>query len=193
MANKTHQVADFDSIVGDETSQQILASANLLPSDWRLPGYETSRILALGVKIGVVPTVRGAWPACYVGADKQIEIAGDFLNAEDFGRDETIATMLHEFGHAVHAFRSQPSKQRDVKEVVDSYLGDLEHLFGDNRKKMALDEEFFADDYARHCGFDDALHSALVKLDNISPERVTRIEESQPSVFDSSGANTKPH
>lgn len=180
MTNKTHQLADFDSIVEDETSRQILVSANLLPSEWRLPVVEEGRILALGVKISAQVKLRGEWPACYVGAENLIEVANDFLESGDFGRDEKIATMLHEAGHAVEAIQSKLVEKRDVKIGANPYLKAMNRCYGDDRNAIALEEELFADDFARHCGFKEALHSVLLTLENIDPQRIKRIEENEP-------------
>jgi hypothetical protein len=180
MTNKTHQVADFDSIVEDETSRQILASVNLLPSGWGLKDGEEKRILIVGVKINVVPKVRGAWPACYVGADNEIDVADDFLKLDTMPKDAKIATILHEVGHAVDAIQSKLVEKRDVNMETNPYLKAMDRRYGNDRKAIALEEEFFADDYARHCGFEEALRSVLLTLENIDPQRIKRIESDEP-------------
>lgn len=180
MTNKIHQVADFDTIVEDERSHAILLAANLLPSDWKVPDTEEVRILGFGVKLIVVPKVRGTWPACYVGSDKLIEVADDFLTSNDYRRDEKIATLLHESGHAAFAFNSESANRNEGKDAMDSYLGSMERYSGDRSAAITLEEEFFADDFARLCGFCESLHSVLLKLDQIAPERIARIEEEKP-------------
>ena len=180
MTNKTHPVADFDAIVEDERSHAILLATNLLPSSWKVPHTEEVRILGFGVKLKVVPKVRGTGTACYVGSENLIEVAEDFLTSTDYRRDEKIATLLHESGHAAFAVNAETTKRNEVKGAMDSYLGSMERYFGDRSAATTLEEEVFADDFARLCGFSEPLHSVLLKLDQIAPERIARIEEGEP-------------
>lgn len=181
MTNNTHQVADFDSIVGDKTSHVILLATNLLPTRWKIPNTEERRILGFEVKLKVVPKARGTWPACYVGAENLIEVAHDFLTSDAYLRDEKIATLLHEAGHAAFAFNSETANQTEANDSAESYLGSMERYFGDQRSAINLEEEFFADDFAKLCGFTEPLHSVLLKLEHIAPERIVRFEMEEPS------------
>jgi len=178
MRNNTHQVADFDFIVGNETSRQSLAEAKILPSDWELTDENCGNIIALGTKINVVSKVRGIWPACYVGAENLIEVAEDFLKVETICCREKIATILHEVGHAFFAFRKKTAEP-SCDSGRNSYLRAMDQYFGNDRNMNALEEEFFADDFARFCGFAEALHAILRKLDQIAPERISRIEKNE--------------
>lgn len=179
MNNKTHPVADFDTIVEDERSHAILLATNLLPSNWKVPDTEEVRILEFGVKLKVVPKVSGSWPACYIGSDKRIEVADDFLTSNDYRREEKIATLLHESGHAAFAFNSESATGNEGKNAMNSYLGSMERLFGNRSAAITLEEEVFADDFAKLCGFAEPLHSVLLKLDQIAPERIARIEKGE--------------
>ncbi len=180
MKNRTHPAADLDTIVKDERSHAILLAANLLPSNWKVSDNEEVRILEFGVKLKVVPEVSGSWPACYVGSDKRIEVADDFLTSSDYRREEKIATILHELGHAAFAFKSEIANRNEGKDSMDSYLGSMERLFGDRSAAITLEEEFFADDFTMLCGFTEPLNSVLLKLDQIAPERIARIEKGEP-------------
>ena len=88
--------------------------------------------------------------------------------------------MLHEVGHAVDAIQSEIVEKRDAEKGGDPYLKAMDRRYGNDCKATALDEEFFADDYARHCGFEKALHAVLLKLDEIAPERIAIIENGMP-------------
>ncbi len=180
MKSNTHQVAGIDTLVEDSTSHAILVATNLLPSTWKVPHSKEIRILGFGVKLKVVPEVSGSWPACYVGTANRIEVADDFLKSSDYHREEKIATLLHELGHAAFAFNSKSSNQSEGKVCIDSYLGSMERLFGDQRATINLEEEFFADDFAKLCGYSKPLHSVLLKLDQIAPERISRIDGGKP-------------
>jgi hypothetical protein len=180
MKNITHPVADFDSIVEDERSHAILLATNLLPSSWKVPHTEEIRILGFGVKLKVVPKVRGTGTACYVGSEKLIEVSEDFLTSNDYRRDEKIATLLHESGHAAFAFQTESTKRNEGKGAMDSYLGGMERYFGDHSAATTLEEEVFADDFTRLCGYSKPLHSVLLKLDQIAAERIAQIEEGEP-------------
>jgi hypothetical protein len=122
------------------------------------------------VQIHVLQSVRGEWAACYVGAQNLIEVAEDFLSLGSLTRKEKIATLLHETGHAIWSFRARQRDQNDAEQGTASYLGRLNRYFGDKRKEATLEEEFFADDYARHCGFEQPLVSGLESLRNDYPD-----------------------
>lgn len=174
MKNITHQMADIDTIVEDEKSKATLLLQNLLPSSWRISKAEELCILRFGVKLKVIPKISGSWPACYVGLPNEIEIAEDFLNDEVFDRGEKIATMLHEVGHAF--FKFEAKKAEISSDAENYYLNALDKYGGNDRQTKAMNEEFFADDFVRFCGFSKPLHSVLRKLDKIAEQRISRIE-----------------
>ena len=167
MKNKSHQVADFDSIVGDETSRQILASANLLPSSWNLPDLEVKRILGSGLRIKIEDYLGGInWPACANRSGNFVGIARDFLESESFSPKEGLAVFVHEIGHIMNP---EPGQKRYAdmteSERMDLYSGAMRPT-----DAPAGISELYADDYARYCDLDQALESGLQRLRDEYPD-----------------------
>jgi hypothetical protein len=164
MTNNTHQVAAFDSIVGDETSRQILEGANLLPSTWNLPDLEVERILGSGLRIWIDSGLIGKnWPA-YANRSanpKLVRIARDFIEAVSFQPDEKFATILHEIGHIVNP---EPNRQKRYGDMTESerMAFYLPAISPSNDPDWI--SEFYADDYVRYCGLTQALESGLKRL-----------------------------
>lgn len=185
MTNKTHQIADFDSIVGDENSWQILASANLCPSSWNLPDLEMTRIFVSGLRIRIEKKLASKnWPAFVDRHKKIVYVARDFLELENITQEEKLATILHEIGHIVN-------REPEDSQITDKTQEDcIANLFLALREQdnpsdtPAGISELYADDYARYCGFPDHLGSGLRLLYEISNnfqiqstrERIARLE-----------------
>jgi len=139
-------LSSIDDIVFTTEAKKWHAKHDLMPSAWRLDETELTRIRNSGVAISTFNS-----PACTIPLDdvsvlvsplRHIVISDskriDRWMAEGlFLRDEVIATLLHEIGHVVNRL--------PVRYWSES-------------------EEFWADDYARHCGFGDALLTGLGKL-----------------------------
>lgn len=144
----------FDDAVVTNSAQLWLRKYNAMPSTWNLGVQELVRWRQAGVRISIFNS-----PACLLPFQFQpehslgrIQLAlidayrlDDWISNHGFKREELIATLLHEIGHAVNC---------------PTY-------------PMGLEEEFGADDYARHCGYDDHLRSALEKLLALDPEYST--------------------
>lgn len=185
MTNNTHQVADFDSIVEDEISRQILASANLRSSSWNLPDIEMMRILVSGLRIKIEERLASKnWPACVDRHKKIVYVARDFLELENFTQEEKLATILHEIGHIVNREPEDPQITDKTQEdcIADLFLALREQ---DNPSDTPAGiSELYADDYARYCGFSDQLGSGLRLLYEIrrnfqiqsTRERIARLE-----------------
>ncbi|QTN31228.1 hypothetical protein HZ994_02410 [Akkermansiaceae bacterium] len=160
----------FDDTVLKRSTRDWLTRHNAMPSAWKLPEQELERWLQAGVRICVFNS-----PACLVsiGAETQIpsprlQLAlvdaykiDDWVAEHGFAREELIATILHEIGHAVNC----------------------------PKYPMGLGEEFGADDYARHCGYEAPLRSALEKILKLDPkhceldafqQRIQRIHKKEP-------------
>jgi len=134
----------IDHIIFTPSSRRWFTQHNLMPSSWGLNETEVQRIKNSGIAITIFNS-----PACTIPLSDvrksilpldQIVVLDakqiDFwIGQNDFAREEIIATCLHEIGHVVN--------EQEYKFVSD---------------------EFWADDYARHCGYEDHLLSALQKL-----------------------------
>jgi hypothetical protein len=139
----THR--SIDSIVFTAQAKTWLCKHEIMPSTWNLHHDEYDRILSAGLALTIFNT-----PACTIPlADVQqripnlqnlILIDSRCIDGPDdkglLAREEVIATLLHEIGHVVN-----PAPTTD-----------------------AYNEEGWADDYARHCGYEASLVIALSKL-----------------------------
>lgn len=198
MTNKTHQVADFDSIVEDENSWQILASANLCPSSWNLPDLEMTRIFVSGLRIKIEEKLASKnWPACANRDENLVKVSQDFLDLGNFTQEEKLATILHEIGHIVNRepedLQITDKTQEDC--IADYFLALKEQ---DNPSDTPAGiSELYADDYARHCGLVDSLRGVLQSLregypdlfeNQVTRDRLTRIDSGCDPVLSSHAA-----
>lgn len=164
---KTPKDEDFDSIV--IFNSKILYSHDVMPCRWRIEGIERARIMRN--RVGLVPVT---WP----GMKWTPSGCGHLLHLVIFDtlhllngsieKDEFIAFLLHEIGHVVNPPHDTP-----------------ERMMAPNPD----DDEFYADDYARHCGLGSELEACLKKLQALDPvgfgdpaisRRINRIETGEP-------------
>lgn len=108
---------------------------------------------------------------------------GNRVGPEKLSREECIAMLLHEFGHYLN--KPKPQYQGHPFGSAEWLAGKMEY---DDNKVM----EHEADDYARHCGFGDAIASGLEKLQTFEPgkfnnseidRRIQRIRENAPMLL----------
>lgn len=189
MTNNTHQVADFDSIVGDDLARAILTEFNLMPSAWNLPEDEQRRIVNQDLKLCLVQNLSGT-PARHLAnrvppRQPRVEISKQFLESTCYDLDEKRATIIHELGHEVNPPPKEISSKQKDENSVDQIA---EYMHSSSREaqitKDAEVDELYADDYARYCGLQGELHSALRKLheqevsfkSNSTLQRIARLE-----------------
>lgn len=144
------EAISIDRIVFPPSTRRWLGDRNLLPSQWSLPEPEIQRIWQSGAAISLSNSPACTIPLsdiCHAIPKLTHVITLDAKSLEcwmvdnSFTREEVIATLLHELGHVVN-----------------------------ERPYTAMDsEEFWADDYARHCGFGTQLAVALEKLIKLDP------------------------
>ena len=135
----------IDAIVFTPQAKAWLNKHGIMPSKWNLVREETDRILSANLALTIFNT-----PACTIplvdihlkipNLQNVIQIDSSCIEGsfwkEPFSKEEVIAMLLHEIGHVVN-----PAP------ISDCY-----------------NEEGWADDYARHCGYHDHLLTALQKL-----------------------------
>jgi hypothetical protein len=151
-ARMNQEPLKIDRIVFPKKSAGLwLGKRNLLPSQWGLSQTEIERIWQSGVAISLANS-----PACTIPLSDicraipklthvitlDSKSLEAWLSDGSFTRKEVIATLLHEIGHVVN---ERPYTHMDS-------------------------EEFWADDYARHCGNGLQLAEALEKLIKFDPE-----------------------
>lgn len=172
MTNNTHQVADFDSIVGDDLAQEILTDLNLMPSEWNIPDDEQRRILHRGLTIRVVHNLdESNWPA--FENQGVLTFSADAFVSGELSRDQLLAVILHEVGHRVNPLT-----------YMDAMIAELAKAGADQATKAANRDELYADDYARHCGYSAHLKTGLNLLMALresfrtqsTRERIARLE-----------------
>ena len=134
----------IDEIVFTPSAKQWFIKHNLMPSTWGLDSDEVQRITNSGIALTIFNS-----PACIIPLGdvrkslsplNQIVVVDAeqidaWIELNEFTRECIIATCLHEIGHVVN--------EQEYKFESD---------------------EFWADDYARHCGYEVHLLSALKKL-----------------------------
>lgn len=183
MTNNTHQVADFDTIIGDEVSRILLSDSDLMPATWGIQDAEKHRIQDAGLYLVVVPELKGTrWPASIRGMTAEIDV--NAIRSGFLTREHWVALILHEFGHRLNP----PLKQAEPPYSIDVVHRVLERQSEDQTQKAASKDECNADDYVRHCGFEGALYSGLITLQRSVPsfqtqstiDRIKRIEENEP-------------
>jgi hypothetical protein len=189
MTNNTHQVADFDSIVGDDLARTVLTDLNLMPSAWGLPEVEQQRILNQNLKLWLVHNLSRT-PARHLAnrvppRKPRVEISQLFLESTHYELNEKRATIIHEVGHEVNPPPKVTSPEPKVESSVDQIT---EYMHASSREaqitKDADIDELYADDYARYCGLQHALRSALHKLYDVEEDfkttstlqRIARLE-----------------
>lgn len=168
MTTSTSQPS-IDSIVFTGQARDWLHKHNLMPATWNLDQPEIERISTAGLALTIFNS-----PACTIPLGDVCQTVSHlthiiFLDAKridkwitelSFTREETIATCLHEIGHVVNEQQYQFES-----------------------------EEFWADDYARHCQYENQLVTALEKLTKLDPsyfdtdhtkERIKRIRGQSP-------------
>jgi hypothetical protein len=162
---------DVETILENAATKETLAKADLSPSSWKLPNLEMTRMTSIQLKLEVIHDLpRKNWPACVDLNDRRVKIAQDFLNLRSFTREEKLATIVHEIGHIVNP---EPADRLDGSkaeaERVASYLDDLKRQENPQTAPAGIGE-FFADDYARHCGLTNPLRAALQRLRTDYPD-----------------------
>jgi hypothetical protein len=159
----------INSIVFTGQARAWLHKHNLMPATWNLDQTEIERISTAGLALTIFNS-----PACTIPIGDVRQTVSHLthivvLDAKQIDRwitefsitrEETIATCLHEVGHVVNEQQYQFES-----------------------------EEFWADDYARHCGYESQLATALEKLTKLDPsyfdkdhtkERIKRIRDQCP-------------
>lgn len=175
MKNNSHQLPDFDSIVGDDLARTVLTDLNLMPSAWGVPEDEQRRILYRRLTIRAASNLEDPnWPAYQ--NQGVVTFSADAFGSGQLSRDQLLATLLHEVGHWVN-----------VLPYADIFIVEMKKSGADQSTKPANRDELYADDYARHCGYSDHLKTCLYLLMaarqsfriNSTRERIARLEANE--------------
>lgn len=137
-------------------TQSWMKHHSIMPSQWNLSPEEASRITAAGIRISVYNKPASWLPlaASIEGGLKHLVVVDPaHLSSGKFTPQQMIASLLHEIGHVVNA-------------PVPGFLN------GEYRLHMigVAEEEIFADDYARHCGYGNAFADALEVMIQAEPK-----------------------
>ena len=175
----------LDALVIGNSAKAWLRRGNLLPSGWGLPSSESTRIQAANIRITMVfspASVLDLNPNPLANLNSVLLVVFDrnSVGPEKLLREEFIAMLLHEIGHPLN--KPKPQYQSHQVGSADWLVGKMEY---EDNKVM----EHEADDYARHCGFGEAIASGLEKLKAFEPakfnnpevdRRIQRIRENVP-------------
>ena len=151
----------MDELLVTNAARKLFTLRGILPSTWAIPSDEKTRLSQSPIGIAIFNS-----PASVLNLDISpipprvrflIVIDGGPLHAETITPQEQIGVLLHEFGHHVNP----PPKPTDDAALIASW-GRL--ASGSNHLS---EDELFADDYARHCGFGFHFANAMEKMKNI--------------------------
>lgn len=144
---------------------------HLMPNEWGLPEGELARLMASNIKITLFYS-----PASVLSVEKplnpcQLVICdASLLDEGILDKREFIALILHEAGHVLNK-----------PESLQAYVPG--------------NDEYYADDYARLCGFETESISALTKFVTIYPrsfgaqltkDRIARIQRKEDRLLSTS-------
>ena len=129
---------------------------SIMPYQWNLSPEEASRITAAGIRISVYNRPASWLPlaASIEGGLKHLVVVDPApLSSGTFTSQQMIASLLHEIGHVVNV-------------PVRGFLNGehMLHMIG------VAEEEIFADDYARHCGYGNDFADALEVMMQAEPK-----------------------
>lgn len=156
---------NFDEILLGGTTRTFFKRWDVLPSRWCLPEIRQRQIVSASLRITLSFS-----PASVLDLREPLDcrhlVIGDgtLMLEKLFSREEFIAMLLHEIGHKLNP-----------PPPVEAYL--------------SLNEEFWADDFARACGFEEAILSSLEAMKRYYPTtcssddltaRAGRIRENHP-------------
>lgn len=159
------ELSNLDTILLGVTTQTYFEKWRMLPSTWGLSKTREKQILAASLQITLAFS-----PASILKLKNPIQCEhliicdGSLMVEESFSREEFIAMLLHEIGHRLN----EPDN-------MDKYISER--------------VEFWADDFARDCGYEEAILSSLEKLKEQQPitsfreggpARITRIRHKTP-------------
>ncbi len=178
----------LDALVIGNSAKAWLRKAKLLPSSWGLTSDETRRIQAANIRITMMfspASVLALSPESLANLASALLVVfdGNIVGPEKLSREEFIAMLLHEIGH--HLNKPKPQYQNNPIGSAEWLAGKMEY---DDKKVL----EHEADDYARHCGFGDAIVSGLQKFKALEPGRfnnpeidlrIQRIREKAPMLI----------
>ncbi len=175
----------LDALVVGKWAKAWLQKENLLPSSWGLPIEEAKRIQAANIRITMLFAPASVLeltpnPLAKLESALLVMFDGNSVGAGKLSRDECIAMLLHEIGH--HLNKPTPQCKEYPSMSPEWFAGQMEY-----KAQRMIEHE--ADDYARHCGFGDAIASGLDKLRRIEPmtfggkdieSRIQRISGNSP-------------
>lgn len=129
---------------------------SIMPAQWNLPPKEARRLADSSIRISVYNKPASCLPLAKPieeGLKHLIVVDPAPLSSGLFTPRQMIASLLHEIGHVVNA---------PVPGVLN---GEFHlHMIG------VAEEEVFADDYARHCGYGADFANALEVMIQVEPQ-----------------------
>ena len=164
----------IDTIVKGSTNTSWYKAESLLPSSWALPPSEETRIIKSNIRLKVLDSPAASWVVTAETAAVVI-VNPEYLGPGKLSKQEFVAMILHELGHLLN----QPNRHYSPDAVYSSV----------DAKNW---DEFWADDYARHCGKSADLQSCLSTLAIIdktrfendgTQRRIERIQGKEPQLL----------
>jgi hypothetical protein len=148
----------MNSIIKSGTTYNLLKRHKILPDSWAIPDSEVARIINsdIGLLSIFSPAANLAVSSKY-DIDKVknlITFNASFLEGSIISGRQIVSIILHEIGHILNS--PIPRPHTDVYYMNRSTSG----------TSVPVDEEIYADDYARYCGYGCDFANALSIMRN---------------------------
>lgn len=177
----------FDQIVVGSHTVAFLKNRGLLPSDWKLPSGEETRILTAAVRITSIssPATKVSYntnPFKMMDSLNLVIFSSAEFDAASLTPQEIVAALLHEIGHVLNVPRRNPAS---TDKVAEEYVAEMV------RKEQGSDE-LEADDYVRYCGYGDKLIACLEKFaghdkkgftSSLTQKRIARLKSDEKLIL----------
>ena len=145
----------LDDLALFPSTKRWMLRHSILPSQWNLSADEAQRIASAGIRITVYNTPASCLPLVQpieVGLKHLIVVDPAPLDSGKLTPRQVIATLLHEIGHVVN--------------LPTPGIFDFDYMM---QLKGVREDEVFADDYARHCGYGTDFADALELMKQAEP------------------------
>jgi hypothetical protein len=136
----------MNSIIKSGTTHNLLKRHDILPDSWDVPDEEKTRIISsdIGVLSIFSPAANLAvTPKYQIDKVKNlITFNASLLEGSVISSRQIVSIILHEIGHILNMPKPRP---------ITDYIYFMAR--STSGTSVPADEEIYADDYARHCGY----------------------------------------
>jgi hypothetical protein len=128
-------------------AEKFLTKHSIMPQDWKIPQAEQERINVANIGMVVFYTPASSLDLSLSpwinNCSHLIALDGSYLDSGAISQDQQVGIILHEIGHILNR---PPYDHNDLMKTKSDHN---------------LDDEFYADYYAHHCGYGAQFISAM--------------------------------